>query len=466
MPKYYAHSLEHEPPTHWQELEEHLLCVAKLAARFAAVFDSELWGYCAGLWHDLGKYQAEFQQKLLGSKVSVEHSGAGAALAFEKSQQFGEPLAFVIAGHHAGLANRILGEPGSPRSLRERLKENKATLEKILPYAAGEIVNHVLPSFPARLSTSSGLTLDKLRHTSEFWTRFIFSVLVDADRLDTEAFCDPSKAVLRRQFSSIKTLRNRLESFVTNKIDGLSSPETAKPVNLLRAQVLEACRAATNLSPGVFSLTVPTGGGKTLSAMSFALGHAEHHGLRRVIVVIPYTSIIEQNADVYRQALGTENVVEHHSNLDPEKSKSEYGEELTRRHELACENWDAPVIVTTTVQFFESLFSNHPSRCRKIHNIARSVIILDEVQSLPPGFLLSILEALNELTAHYGCSIVLSTATPPALARREHFEVGLTGIREIVANPGNWLGTSTESNMPGPTHRFLLDVATTRRKIG
>lgn len=168
--------------------------------------------------------------------------------------------------------------------------------------------------------------------------------------------------------------------------------------------------------------------------MSFGLGHAEQHDLRRVIVVIPYTSIIEQNADVYRQALGAENVVEHHSNLDPDKNKSKYGEELTRGHELACENWDAPVIITTTVQFFESLFSNHPSRCRKIHNIARSVIILDEVQSLPPGFLLSIIDALNELASHYGCSIVLSTATPPALAARERFEVGLTGIREIVAN--------------------------------
>jgi CRISPR-associated endonuclease/helicase Cas3 len=170
--------------------------------------------------------------------------------------------------------------------------------------------------------------------------------------------------------------------------------------------------------------------------MSFALNHAERYGLRRVIVVIPYTSIIEQNADVYSLALGAEaeNVVEHHSSLDPDERKKRYGEELTNRHELACENWDAPVIVTTTVQFFESLFSNQASRCRKIHNIARSVIILDEVQCLPPAFLLSIVEALNELATHYGCSIVLSTATPPALAARERFETGLKGIRQIVAN--------------------------------
>ena len=259
-------------------------------------------------------------------------------------------------------------------------------------------------------------------------------MLVDADRLDTEAFCEPKKAALRSRFSSIATLRERLDSFIDQKMDSLTTIEKTTPVNLSRAEILEACRKAATLSPGVFSLTVPTGGGKTLSAMSFALNHAERHGLRRVIVVIPYTSIIEQNADVYSQALGAENVVEHHSSLDPDKKKDKYGEELTNRHELACENWDAPVIVTTTVQFFESLFSNHASRCRKIHNIARSVIVLDEVQCLPPGFLLSIVEALNELATHYGCSIVLSTATPPALAARERFETGLKGIREIVAN--------------------------------
>jgi CRISPR-associated endonuclease/helicase Cas3 len=433
-PKFYAHSLEGEPPTNWQGLEEHLLCVARLAALFAGAFHSESWGYCAGLRHDLGKYQAEFQQRLLGNQASVEHSGMGAALAFRKSKELGMPLAFAIAGHHAGLANPVSDEPGSPRPLRERLKENNPTLEKILPFTPAEIASHSLPQIPDFLRASSGLRRDDLSRKSEFWTRFLFSVLVDADRLDTEAFSEPAKAARRRRFSSIADLRERLESFIEKKIDGLTVIEKIKSVNLSRAEILEACRKAAILPPGVFGLTVPTGGGKTLSAMSFALNHAVRHGLRRVIAVIPYTSIIEQNADVYRQALGTENVVEHHSNLDPDKSKSTYGEELTRRHEQACENWDAPVIVTTTVQFFESLFSNHPSRCRKIHNIARSVIILDEVQSLPPGFLLSIVEALKELTTHYGCSIVLSTATPPALAARERFEVGLTGIREIVAN--------------------------------
>jgi CRISPR-associated endonuclease/helicase Cas3 len=245
-PKFYAHSLEGEPPTNWQELEEHLLRVARLAARFAEAFHSGSWGYCAGLWHDLGKYQAEFQQRLLGSQVSVEHSGAGAVLAFKKSKELGMPLAFVIAGHHAGLANPVSDEPGSPSPLRERLRDNNPRLEKILPLTPDEIVSHPLPQIPEFLRASSGLRRDDLSRKSEFRTRFLFSVLVDADRLDTEAFCEPTKATLRSRFSSINTLRQRLESFIKNKIDGLSSIEKAKPLNLWRMAILEACRKAAN----------------------------------------------------------------------------------------------------------------------------------------------------------------------------------------------------------------------------
>ncbi|MGH9350882.1 MAG: CRISPR-associated helicase Cas3', partial [Terriglobia bacterium] len=252
--------------------------------------------------------------------------------------------------------------------------------------------------------------------------------------LNTESFCDPARSSLRCRFSPIATLRERCDSFIDHKIESLTATQKNEPVNLARREVLDACRAAAFQPAKVFGLNVPTGGGKTLSAMSFALSHAEQHDLRRVIVVIPYTSIIEQNAEVYRDAVGLEDVVEHQSNLDPEKQPAILGEELTTRLELACENWDAPVVVTTTVQFFESLFSNHPSRCRKLHNIARSVVILDEVQTLPPAFLLAIIEVLNELTHNYGCSIVLSTATPPALAARERFEFGLRQIHQIVPN--------------------------------
>jgi CRISPR-associated endonuclease/helicase Cas3 len=248
-PKFYAHSLEGEPPTNWQGLEEHLLRVARLAARFAEAFHSESWGYCAGLWHDLGKYQAEFQQRLLGSQVSVKHSGAGAALAFKKSKELGMSLAFVIAGHHAGLANPVSDEPGSPSPLRERLKEKAPTLEKILPFTPDEIVSHTLPQIPEFLHPSPSLRrheMASLCRASEFWTRFLFSVLVDADRLDTEAFCEPKKAALRSRFSSIATLRERLDSFIDQKMDSLSTVEKTTLVNLSGAEILEACRKAAN----------------------------------------------------------------------------------------------------------------------------------------------------------------------------------------------------------------------------
>jgi CRISPR-associated endonuclease/helicase Cas3 len=305
-PGFYAHSLEGEPPTKWQVLEEHLFGVARLAAQFAESFDSESWGYCAGLWHDLGKYQAEFQQRLLGCKVSVEHSGAGAALAFKKSKESGMPLAFVIAGHHAGLANYVSSDPGLPTPLKDRLSENAPTLEKILPAVAAKIVGHSVPALPEFLRTSPSLKRqekDSLSRRSEYWTRFLFSVLVDADRLDTEAFCEPAKSAARGQFDSLNILRQKLDSFIDDKVRSLSDTEKSNPVNHARAEILEASRKAAVYSPGIFSLTVPTGGGKTLSAMSFALRHANQHDLQRVIVVIPYTSIIEQNADIYRQAL-------------------------------------------------------------------------------------------------------------------------------------------------------------------
>jgi len=203
-------------------------------------------------------------------------------------------------------------------------------------------------------------------------------------------------------------------------------------VNAVRREVLNECRKRANSNPGIFSITVPTGGGKTLSAMTFAIKHALFNNMKRIIVVIPYTSIIEQNAAEYKTAFGEENVIEHHSNYDPYKDKND---SETNRYQMAIDNWDAPVIVTTTVQFFETLFTSHPSKCRKLHNISRSVIILDEVQTLPPGFLASILESLNELSSNYGCSIILSTATPPALAERTTFKQGLKKVQNIITDP-------------------------------
>jgi CRISPR-associated endonuclease/helicase Cas3 len=266
----------------------------------------------------------------------------------------------------------------------------------------------------------------------ELFTRFLFSSLVDADRIATARFYaqfSPTVTIVDFQYDNIETLRTRVD----RALDDL--PLKGSPsVAAMRREVLEACRRRAADAAGRFSLTVPTGGGKTLSAMSFALNHAVAHGLRRVIVVIPFTSIIEQSARLYREVLGQKNVLEHHSNLD-EQALTEAdarGEDLRK---LAAENWDAPVIVTTTVQFFESLLSNHPGRCRKLHNIAKSVVLLDEVQTLPPEFVATVTDVLGQLTDHYGCSVVLTTATPPALARRPSAAFGLEGVVEIMPDP-------------------------------
>ncbi len=420
----------------WQLLSDHLTNAAELAESFAEAFGSSDWGQLAGLWHDIGKYRQEFQQKLRGANVSVDHSGAGAALARERDDKLGLFLALAIAGHHSGLANIVSTECG-PKPLKQRLRENIPVLEAIRSDLPNEIAERPVPDLPAFLwrAPKGRPDIQMERRRRAFWTRFLFSALVDADRLNSEAFADPTVAATRSRYADIADLKNRLDACINDKVANLSAEAREREVNKARSEVLRACRSAAEDRPGIFSLTVPTGGGKTLSSMSFALRHTKHHGLRRIIVVIPYTSIIEQNAEEYRNALGAENVIEHHSNLNPETREARYGDDLVRRHELACENWDAPVVVTTTVQFFESLFSNHPSRCRKLHNIARSVVILDEVQTLPEQFLVPIVDALNELVSNYGCSIVLSTATPPALAARNSFPAGLRNVRPIITAP-------------------------------
>ena len=422
----------------YQKLEDHLNGAAGLAHLFADAFDSGEWGRTAGLWHDLGKYQAAFQEKLLGKPINVEHSGVGAALAAKKSN-IKKPsiLAYIIAGHHAGLPNPFVSGPGQPLDLDTRIKNNMRLLDQIESIIPDYIREIGIPEPPGRLMKKSSGDLNKNERvrSREFWIRFLFSALVDADRLDAEACAEPDKPLLRADFWPISRLRAELDRVIDDYVTDINEEDRGLVVNQARAKVLAACREASSLPPGLFSLTVPTGGGKTLSSMSFALNHAEIHDLRRVIVVIPYTSIIEQNAAVYRRIMGAENVVEHHSNLDPDRLRREVTEETARKLDLAAENWDAPVIVTTTVQFFESLFSNHPSRCRKIHNIAKSVVILDEVQSLPPEFLIPVVESLNELASSYGCSVVLSTATPPALEKRENDKHGLAGVRPIINDP-------------------------------
>ena len=410
-------------------LEKHLRHTAQLAADFAADFGCREWGQVAGLWHDLGKYSEKFQKYIRSvndpeshvGKNGGDHSTAGALHALERFGMLGRIFAYPIAGHHAGLPD---WNEGGTAALAQRLQQREL-LEKAL--AAGipeDIFSHSAPTERAK----SGTDISRA-----FWLRMLFSCVVDADFLDTEAFFEPDKARERGGYPTLNDLLPLFTGFMREK----QAAAKDTPVNRIRADILNQCTAKASQAPGLYSLTVPTGGGKTLSSLAFALQHAVAHGQRRIIYVIPYTSIIEQTADQFRQVWqGCDDpVIEHHSNLDVADEQRD-----NARSRLACENWDAPVIVTTTVQFFESLFASRTSRCRKLHNIAGSVVILDEAQLLPPDFLAPILEALSELQKNYGVTILFSTATQPALGPHKTMDFdfkGLAGITEIMADPAS-----------------------------
>lgn len=438
---HYAHTTTDGRP--WEPLEDHLREVAELAGKFADSFGAKEWGHLAGLWHDLGKYSREFQAKLHGEHFQIEHAGAGAALAKEKIPVGWETLAFVIAGHHAGLANWHCKESRHDKStpLADRVKRARAMLEtcrSLMEENNDEVMLRLMelqavPELPKWFLTGG----DEGKASFSCFIRMLFSALVDADSLATENFCSPEekKTRLRAQpvYEAVEVLRERLDAH----IDELGAKAANTEVNRQRAQILNWCREAAQTERGFFTLNVPTGGGKTLTAMSFALRHVVQHrarGMRRVIVAVPYTSIIEQNAGVYAKALGANNLIEHHSNLDDFNDEDE-ADEATIRRRLACENWDAPVIVTTNVQLFESLFTHKRRRARKLHNIAGSVILLDEAQCVPVGYLELIVPMLRDLVDHYGCSVVISTATQPAWRQvngRPAFGVPVEKIRPII----------------------------------
>lgn len=417
----------------WHEhlLDEHLRGVAKLAADFSADFDSSEWASIAGLWHDIGKYSTEFQRYIKtvsgydrtnahiegGAPGRVDHSTAGAIHAVRQFGAHGRILAYLIAGHHAGLADWSAAETGA-KALSSRLDASQ---------------NYLLDRIPAQTIPQAILTqpkpTTKPRGGAEglhLWLRMLFSCLVDADFLDTEKFMNDAQAAARSGYRDMADLMDRFNKHMA--AFAVNADNT--PVNAIRADILHQCCEKAALAPGLFSLTVPTGGGKTLSGMAFALRHAIQHKKQRIIYVIPYTSIIEQTAGIFRDIFG-DNVVEHHANLDPDKEDT--------RSRLATENWDAPIIVTTNVQFFESLFAARTSRCRKLHNIVNSVVVLDEAQLLPPEFLQPIADVMNQLATHYGVTFVLSTATQPALGSFQPFGSkpfrGLDNVREIMDDP-------------------------------
>lgn len=414
--------LAHVTADRQHPLADHLAEVARLASEFAGRFGAGEWGALAGRWHDLGKFAPSFQ-RLIRTENGLDashiegdegarrdHSSAGAVLALDKLGSRAVAPILAIAGHHAGLPDW--------KAMKVRLERSRDRLEAVRRAGVPEeLLDAGMVTLPP---WASGRGTPEVYRRLEMWIRFIFSALCDADFLDTERFFEPDRAALRESELKPAELEVRLGEYLRR----LAQEAPRTEVNRVRAEVLEACRGAARQAPGAFSLTVPTGGGKTLASLAFALRHAVIHGLDRVIVVIPYTSITEQTARAYRKALGDEVVLEHHSSLEPDED--------TDRSRLAAENWDAPLVVTTTVQLFESLFAARPSACRKLHRLARSVIVLDEAQTLPPGLLTPILDGLRALTRDFGASVVFSTATQPAFRKSSDLDEGLEGIREIV----------------------------------
>jgi CRISPR-associated endonuclease/helicase Cas3 len=386
-----AHRRDSDP--HFHDLGEHLVASSHLAACFAETWGAGETARLAGLWHDLGKYSTAFQKRIRGeteAHIRVTHAFAGAQLALEQLGKAGRPLAYAIAGHHAGLQD-WKGE------------DDEGGLEKKL--AAPSHLRQARANHPPDPLMAAPTKLPPLppEVDASVWIRMLASAVFDADFLDSEAFFDQGRSWGRKGWPNLTELLPRFESEVTQRF----AKATPSPVDGLRTEVLAACRAAAAQPQGRFSLTVPTGGGKTLSSLAFALHHAQAHGLRRIIYAVPFTSIIEQTAQVFREVLGQDAVLEHHSALEP-------GCE-TARSRLAAENWDAPVIVTTTVQLFESLFARRTSQIRKLHNLAASVLVLDEAQALPVGVLRPVTAVLDQLARHYRVSVVLCTATQPAL---------------------------------------------------
>lgn len=384
------------PDGRMQPLREHLEEVAALCQEFGSAFGAGEVARIIGLCHDIGKYSTPVQRRLLENGPKVDHSTAGG---IESNKIIGRPGAYCVLGHHGGLPDGgTMADTTGEASMYGRLRRRPGT--DIPDYSAfRKEITLSMPGEPALRP------LEQYGFSFSMLVRMLFSCLVDADFLNTEAFMT-NGAVQRSAYTDISTLCDRLDSYRKT----FSNPTT--DLNRKRSEILERCIAASEYDKGLYSLTVPTGGGKTISSLAFALKHVKLHTMARVIYVIPYTSIIEQNAAVFSNIVGAENVLEHHSGFD---YTNDLDTEAGARRYLSTENWDAPLIVTTNVQFFESLFAARTSKCRKLHNIANSVIVFDEAQMLPLPYLRACVRSIAELVHNFGCTAVLCTATQPAL---------------------------------------------------
>jgi len=432
MGTYYAHSNEYDK-SKWQSLSDHLIRTGELARELGRDAGVSTLAQIAARLHDIGKYNQAFQRKLEGAHIRVDHSTAGAQEVLTLFQQtpnqklLATLLAYCIAGHHSGLPDF-----GSVIDT-----ETDGTLQARMKKKTGDFRAYSTEIDPATFVMPERLAIKPNKESPgfsvAFLTRMVYSTLVDADFLETETFMNGGVKP-RGGYASLLTLCQQFNQFL-HRFD---HPD--KPINEKRTETLKACLAKAAENPGFFTLTVPTGGGKTFASMAFALNHAVSHGLNRVIYVIPYTSIIEQNAAEFKQCLGEENVLEHHSNFDWEQHKrgaeADTPDDQTNsalgKLKLAAENWDIPIVVTTNVQFFESLFANRSSHCRKLHNLAKSVVIFDEAQMLPREYIRPCMYAVYELVKNYGASAVFCTATQPSVQR---FLPEGTVLQELAPNP-------------------------------
>lgn len=416
----------------WHGLKEHLTDVAALARKYAGKFGASELGYYAGLWHDLGKYNPKFQNYLEACEVAsrsnsseprdrVPHAIYGAKLA---AGQF-PALAQLIYGHHAGLPQQA--------HMNNRIAEvDESVYQQILQDAVREEISLDI----GVIASQQLVSIPQDPYGFELLLRFLFSCLIDADCLDTEAHFSPEVSAQRGTAYTVAGLWEKLQNDQNRLLSEVRSSQVSNTlVNQVRSEVYQACIDAAHSPPGIFRLAVPTGGGKTRSGLAFALAHAVKHGFfERIIVAVPYTSIIEQTVEVYRGIFGADAVLEHHSAVKPDEGNEEDARSRQAQARLATQNWDAPLIVTTTVQLFESLFANRTSRCRKLHNIVNSIIILDEVQTLPAGLLDPMLSVLKELCRQYRVSVVLCTATQPALEGETPYLKGFAAgsVQDIV----------------------------------
>jgi CRISPR-associated endonuclease/helicase Cas3 len=437
-----------------QDLVNHLAGVSK---KMLGLADNDVYSEITGMLHDIGKYSVAFQEYLRANsdENKPDHSSAGAqwilSILCSRAEQIGDGetkriakliarmISHCVVGHHSGLLNGI--SVGEGTSLEHRLtKTVEPYLNNITPEISKKtdfLVNLLLSeeslNYICRWIDSDGNISGRDAYSLQFAIRMLFSALVDADRLDSEQAGNPDQWKTR-----ISTKKDTFPVLLKKLEDHIETLPSNGTVNKVRKEVSEQCKHAASNKPGFFDLTVPTGGGKTFASLRFALHHAIKYGMQRVLYVMPYTTIIDQNADEFRKVLdpdnGSYNVLEHHSNMEPK--------EETPESDLLADNWESPIIVTTSVQFFESFYAAKPSRCRRLHAIRRTVIILDEAQTVPVRYLKAVTWALEELVTNYNCSVVFCTATQPLLdstrldaGALDNHRIGVTNIRPIVTDP-------------------------------